>query len=141
MATDVPKLNLLMLGDSQVGKTSLMYRFVEEKFQMDMKQTVGMGFLTKVMDVDGVSVKVQVWDTAGQVGVFVGKEDGHIKYEQVISISQLFSLHTSHAHRYTFLCTSLHAQLHKCTLTPHIFAPLFPFLFYLPTTRPFMLFP
>lgn len=65
-APEQPKLNLLMLGDSMVGKTSLMYRFVEEKFQMDMKHTVGMAFLTKMMDVNGSSVKVQVWDTAGQ---------------------------------------------------------------------------
>ena len=45
-----------------------MYRFVEEKFSVDMKQTVGMAFLTKVMEVSGTAVKVQVWDTAGQVG-------------------------------------------------------------------------
>jgi small GTP-binding protein len=61
------KLNLLMLGDSSVGKTSLMYRFVEGHMTVDVKKSVGVAFLTKVIEVNGAPVKVQVWDTAGQV--------------------------------------------------------------------------
>lgn len=46
---DAAKQNLLILGDAQVGKTAIMHRFVDEKFSVDMKHTVGMAFLTKVM--------------------------------------------------------------------------------------------
>lgn len=67
MANEIPKLNLLILGDAQVGKTALMFRFVEERFQTNFQANVGVAFLAKTLELDdGSQVKVQVWDTAGQ---------------------------------------------------------------------------
>jgi len=59
-------LKILVLGESGVGKTSLMCRFVDNKFSMLTKSTIGSDFLTKSMEVDGKPLSLQIWDTAGQ---------------------------------------------------------------------------
>jgi len=60
-------LKVIILGDSGVGKTSLMNQYVNKKFSASYKATIGADFLTKevVMDDDRV-VTLQLWDTAGQ---------------------------------------------------------------------------
>ncbi|KAH7589902.1 Ras family [Nakaseomyces glabratus] len=60
-------LKVIILGDSGVGKTSLMHRYVNDKYSQQYKATIGADFLTKevVLDDDKV-VTMQVWDTAGQ---------------------------------------------------------------------------
>ena len=60
------KLKLMTLGDINVGKTSIARRFVEGDFTSDYIQTVGIDFFEKTLEIDGKSVKVQIWDTAGQ---------------------------------------------------------------------------
>eukprot|EP00041_Stephanoeca_diplocostata_P010683 m.170074 g.170074 ORF g.170074 m.170074 type:complete len:215 (+) comp18257_c1_seq1:332-976(+) len=68
-ASQVPKkilLKVLLLGDSGVGKTSLMSRYVNEKFTNHYKATIGADFLTKDVAVGGHIVTMQIWDTAGQ---------------------------------------------------------------------------
>jgi small GTP-binding protein len=59
-------LKLVLIGDSGVGKTSLLSRFTRNKFPPDCKTTVGVEFATKTIQVQGKIVKLQVWDTAGQ---------------------------------------------------------------------------
>jgi hypothetical protein len=60
-------IKLLMLGDSGVGKSSLMMRYCDNKFSSDgMMTTVGVDFRTVYLDVEGKRVKCQIWDTAGQ---------------------------------------------------------------------------
>ncbi|XP_021354784.1 ras-related protein Rab-37-like isoform X4 [Mizuhopecten yessoensis] len=57
----------ILVGDSGVGKTSLLVQFDQGKFQQgSFSATVGIGFTNKVVDVDGTKVKLQIWDTAGQ---------------------------------------------------------------------------
>ncbi|XP_013407225.1 ras-related protein Rab-37 isoform X2 [Lingula anatina] len=57
----------ILVGDSGVGKTSLLVQFDQHKFQPgSFSATVGIGFTNKVVDVDGTKVKLQIWDTAGQ---------------------------------------------------------------------------
>ncbi|KAG8225508.1 hypothetical protein J437_LFUL005934 [Ladona fulva] len=57
----------ILLGDSGVGKTSLLVQFDTGKFQTgNFSATVGIGFTNKVVNVDDKSVKLQIWDTAGQ---------------------------------------------------------------------------
>lgn len=60
-------LKVIILGDSGVGKTSLMHRYVNDKYSQQYKATIGADFLTKevVLDDDKVA-RMQVWDTAGQ---------------------------------------------------------------------------
>ncbi|XP_055360686.1 uncharacterized protein LOC114845763 isoform X4 [Betta splendens] len=57
----------ILVGDSGVGKTSLLVQFDQGKFiPGSFSATVGIGFTNKVVTVDGVNVKLQIWDTAGQ---------------------------------------------------------------------------
>jgi len=59
-------LKIIILGDSGVGKTSLMYQYVNKKFSNQYKATIGADFLTKEVMVDDKLVTLQIWDTAGQ---------------------------------------------------------------------------
>ncbi|KXS19547.1 ras-related protein rab-7a [Gonapodya prolifera JEL478] len=61
-----PLLKVIILGDSGVGKTSLMNQFVNRKFSNQYKATIGADFLTKEVSVDDKVVTMQIWDTAGQ---------------------------------------------------------------------------
>jgi small GTP-binding protein len=57
---------ILLIGDSGVGKTSLLVRFNEQTFTTTHITTIGIDLRSKVVDVEGSKVKVQIWDTAGQ---------------------------------------------------------------------------
>jgi Ras-related protein Rab-7A len=59
-------LKVIILGDSGVGKTSLMNKFVNDKFSKQYKATIGADFLTKEILIDDKLVTMQIWDTAGQ---------------------------------------------------------------------------
>jgi len=59
-------LKVIILGDSGVGKTSLMNQYVNKKFSKQYKATIGADFLTKEVMVDDKLVTMQIWDTAGQ---------------------------------------------------------------------------
>eukprot|EP01088_Endostelium_zonatum_P000557 TRINITY_DN10804_c0_g1_i1.p1 TRINITY_DN10804_c0_g1~~TRINITY_DN10804_c0_g1_i1.p1 ORF type:complete len:206 (+),score=54.04 TRINITY_DN10804_c0_g1_i1:114-731(+) len=59
-------LKIIILGDSGVGKTSLMNQYVNKKFSNQYKATIGADFLTKEVMVDDKLVTLQIWDTAGQ---------------------------------------------------------------------------
>ncbi|KAI8977221.1 rab small monomeric GTPase [Mycotypha africana] len=59
-------LKVIILGDSGVGKTSLMNQYVNKKFSGQYKATIGADFLTKEVMVDDKLVTMQIWDTAGQ---------------------------------------------------------------------------
>jgi Ras-related protein Rab-7A len=59
-------LKVIILGDSGVGKTSLMNRYVKDKFSHQYKATIGADFQSKDIEVDGRTVTLQTWDTAGQ---------------------------------------------------------------------------
>ncbi|KAI9145672.1 ras family-domain-containing protein [Paraphysoderma sedebokerense] len=59
-------LKVIILGDSGVGKTSLMNQYVNKRFSTQYKATIGADFLTKEVMVDDRLVTLQIWDTAGQ---------------------------------------------------------------------------
>ncbi|WCJ31751.1 hypothetical protein M5689_013212 [Euphorbia peplus] len=59
-------LKVIVLGDSGVGKTSLMNQYVYKKFSKQYKATIGADFVTKELQVDDKLVTLQIWDTAGQ---------------------------------------------------------------------------
>ncbi|KAL7712147.1 Ras-related protein Rab-7b [Entamoeba marina] len=58
-------LKMILIGDSSVGKSSLMNQFINKNFNSQYKATIGADFLTKEIDVDNQSIALQVWDTAG----------------------------------------------------------------------------
>eukprot|EP00116_Pleurobrachia_bachei_P010217 sb/3470479/ len=57
---------LFLSGESAVGKSSLVLRFVKGQFHEYQETTIGAAFLTQTVTVDGVTVKFEIWDTAGQ---------------------------------------------------------------------------
>ena len=57
---------ILLIGDSGVGKTCLMFRFSDQKFQESYISTIGVDFKMKTLEVDGKKIRLQIWDTAGQ---------------------------------------------------------------------------
>ncbi|WZZ80831.1 hypothetical protein YC2023_101403 [Brassica napus] len=59
-------LKVIVLGDSGVGKTSLMNQYVSNKFSQQYKATIGADFVTKELQIDDRLVTLQIWDTAGQ---------------------------------------------------------------------------
>jgi len=59
-------LKVIILGDSNVGKTSLMNQYVHKRFSTQYKATIGADFLTKEVVIDDKVVTLQIWDTAGQ---------------------------------------------------------------------------
>ena len=65
-SSDNGVIRLLLLGDSAVGKSSLLLRFCEGRFENNFVITIGVDFKTKTLNIDGKQHKVQVWDTAGQ---------------------------------------------------------------------------
>ena len=61
------KFKVVFLGESSVGKTSLINRFLNDTFDNVYRATIGIDFMTKrVYREDQKTVKFQIWDTAGQ---------------------------------------------------------------------------
>lgn len=66
-ANEKPReVKVVLLGDSGVGKSSLVLRFVTNNFKMNSESTIGASFMSKMILVDGKPIKFQIWDTAGQ---------------------------------------------------------------------------
>ena len=61
---------IVILGDSTVGKSSLLHRFTQNKFKSDCKTTIGVDFNIKNVEIDGKTIKAQIWDTAVSIFVF-----------------------------------------------------------------------
>lgn len=59
-------MKLLLVGDSGVGKSCLLLRFVEDKFVPSFITTIGIDFKIRTIEINGKKIKLQVWDTAGQ---------------------------------------------------------------------------
>ncbi|WP_411022901.1 Rab GTPase family protein [Salmonella sp. s51228] len=57
---------LLLIGDSGVGKTCVLFRFSEDAFNSTFISTIGIDFKIRTIDMDGKKIKLQIWDTAGQ---------------------------------------------------------------------------
>ncbi|XP_077360697.1 ras-related protein Rab-18-B-like [Festucalex cinctus] len=59
-------LKLLIIGESGVGKSSLLLRFTEDTFDPEQSATIGVDFKVKTLAIDGNKAKLAIWDTAGQ---------------------------------------------------------------------------
>jgi len=57
---------LLLIGDSGVGKTCILFRFSEDAFNTTFISTIGIDFKIKTIELRGKKIKLQIWDTAGQ---------------------------------------------------------------------------
>ncbi|XP_077991396.1 ras-related protein Rab-10-like [Glandiceps talaboti] len=57
---------LLLIGDSGVGKTCILFRFSDDAFNTTFISTIGIDFKIKTVELQGKKIKLQIWDTAGQ---------------------------------------------------------------------------
>ena len=60
------QFRLILIGDSTVGKSSILKQFKEGEYFSDISLTVGVDFHAKLVRVNGQPIKLQLWDTAGQ---------------------------------------------------------------------------
>jgi len=66
MTNRVHHFKLVLLGDTAVGKSCLVVRFVRDEFFEFQEPTIGAAFLTQTVALDESTVKFEIWDTAGQ---------------------------------------------------------------------------
>ena len=59
-------LKLLLLGDSSVGKTSILLKYISNKFDDSSISTVGVDYMDKIIDYNKFKIKLQIWDTSGE---------------------------------------------------------------------------
>ena len=59
-------LKVVLLGDGGVGKSSLIQRFVSDKYDSSLFHTIGVEFLNRDLEVENCRYTLQIWDTAGQ---------------------------------------------------------------------------
>lgn len=59
-------LKFLLIGDTSVGKTSLLLSYCGENYQEKIGATIGVDFKHKIESFEGKTIKIQIWDTAGQ---------------------------------------------------------------------------
>jgi len=59
-------MRILIVGNTDVGKTSLLVRFNEDKFVRNQRTTIGVDYKAREMFIGTVKCKLQIWDTAGQ---------------------------------------------------------------------------
>ena len=57
---------LLIIGDSGVGKSSILMQYIDSVYADNYISTIGVDFKIKTIELDGKQIKLQVWDTAGQ---------------------------------------------------------------------------
>ena len=57
---------IVLIGDTSVGKTNILSKYLTDEFDPESKATVGVEFGTKNFKIENNIVKVQIWDTAGQ---------------------------------------------------------------------------
>jgi small GTP-binding protein len=66
MPDDIPVYKVIILGDGTVGKTSLVRRYCEGRFEHSRVMTIGVDFQTKIVQVGERTIKLSIWDVAGQ---------------------------------------------------------------------------
>ena len=59
-------LKYIIIGDSGVGKSNILIRYIQDKFQEEFQTTIGVEFGAKNIIVDNKTFRIQIWDTAGQ---------------------------------------------------------------------------
>ena len=64
--SQVPKISMVVIGDTGVGKSCLLLQFVDRRFSAVHDLTIGVDFGSRIVEVGGERVKLQIWDTAGQ---------------------------------------------------------------------------
>ena len=57
---------IILVGDSSVGKTCILFKFTDGVFKPDHNATIGVELGNRVIEINGEQIKFQIWDTSGQ---------------------------------------------------------------------------
>ena len=63
---EIPKFKIIFLGDQGTGKSCILNRFVDDKFDENYQATVGLDFQSKNVKIDNQDIHLLLYDTAGQ---------------------------------------------------------------------------
>lgn len=66
MSEEIPKYKIIFLGDQGVGKSSILNRFAQDKFEQNYQATIGLDFHSKNITIENTSIRLLLYDTAGQ---------------------------------------------------------------------------
>jgi small GTP-binding protein len=66
LSTRNPIFKVALIGEGGVGKTSLAIRYTEDRFDQQMKMTIGVNFATKKINIAGTDITLLLWDLGGQ---------------------------------------------------------------------------
>lgn len=86
-----PLLKVAIIGDGNVGKTSLVRRYCEGKFEQSRVMTIGVDFQTKVVNLPEGEVKLSIWDVAGQERFQAVRENF---YRGSLAVAMVYDLST-----------------------------------------------
>lgn len=59
-------IKFIIIGDSSVGKSNIMSQYTDKRYMSSHDSTIGVEFATKIVSVNNINYKIQIWDTAGQ---------------------------------------------------------------------------
>ena len=63
---DAPEIKMILLGESAVGKTSIIKRYYEDRFDENEASSYVMSYVDKIIEIDKKQYKLNIWDTIGQ---------------------------------------------------------------------------
>lgn len=63
---NIPEIKMILLGESGVGKTSIIKRYLNDEFDNNEESTLSMSYVAKLMEIDNKKIRVNIWDTIGQ---------------------------------------------------------------------------
>jgi small GTP-binding protein len=86
MVDELPVLNLLLLGESGVGKSSILKRYTLDFFPGSIRPTFGMGYVTKLVTFKGKQYKLHIWDKGGGEHFEIAPADFYEKMDGIILI-------------------------------------------------------
>jgi small GTP-binding protein len=85
-------VKILILGDSNVGKTNFLLRYTENNFVENYITTIGFDYKSSIAEIENKKIKLQIWDTAGQERFMSVTRNLLIKVQGIIVMYDITSL-------------------------------------------------